>query len=160
RATLRPHRRIRRQLEISHYIWRCYRRVDRRQRRVACYQSVRSLSIHSAQPDSLLSCRSAGAGHHDEPKPRGGARPFTGGKRLQSQFESRAGDSAFTRENRSSVAPPIQPAIRDSADPDRVTGRNQPPKKIAAWFSELSNNKRDYVSLGGRGFILRSTDAG
>ncbi len=40
RAVLRPHCRVRWELEISHYIWRCYRRVDRRQRRVACYQSV------------------------------------------------------------------------------------------------------------------------
>src|SRR5213596_3370178 len=40
RATLRPHCRVRRQLEISHYIWRSYLRLDRCERRVARYQSV------------------------------------------------------------------------------------------------------------------------
>ena len=53
-------------------------------------QSIRSLSVHPSQPDSLLPCRCPGTGHHDEPKPRRGARSFARGKRLQSQFESRA----------------------------------------------------------------------
>jgi uncharacterized membrane protein len=41
---------------------------------------------------------------------------IAGGKRLQSQFESRVGDPAFARKNRSPAAAAIQPAIRDSAD--------------------------------------------
>src|SRR6266508_3051294 len=90
RAPLRPDCRVRRELEVPHYIWRCYLRVDRCERRVARYQSVRSLSVHPSQFDSLLSRRCPGTGHHDEPKPRRGARPFARGERLQSQFESRA----------------------------------------------------------------------
>src|SRR5262249_49497459 len=72
------------------------------------------------------------ADYYDESKPRRGARSVTGGKRLQSQFESRVGDSAFARKNRSLVATAIQPAVRDSADPDRVTGRNRPQENVAA----------------------------
>ena len=49
---------------------------------IARYPRVRSLSFHPSQFDSLLSRRGPGAGHHDEPKPRRGARPFAGGKRL------------------------------------------------------------------------------
>src|SRR5207249_8049789 len=80
----------------------------------------------------LLPGCDSGADHHDEPKPRRGARSFTRGKRLQSQFESRAGDSAFARKNRSPAAAAIQPAVRDSTDPGRVTGRAWPQETIAA----------------------------
>src|SRR4030095_4386741 len=47
-------------------------------------------------------------------------------KQLKSKFESRPRDPALARENRSSVEPPIQPALRDSADSDRVAARTRP----------------------------------
>ncbi len=41
------------------------------------------------------------------------------------------------KENRSPAAPAIQPAIRDSADPDRTVTRNQPPQTLAGAFLGL-----------------------
>src|SRR5205807_9097833 len=39
-------------------------------------------------------------------------------------------------ETRSSAAPAIQPAVRDSADPGRVTGRNWPQESVAVSIGE------------------------
>ena len=41
--------------------------------------------------------RAPGAGHHDEPEPRGSARSIAGGERLQGQSQSRTGNPAPAR---------------------------------------------------------------
>jgi hypothetical protein len=66
----------------------------------------------------LLPGGRSSADHHDEPKPRRGARSFTSGERLQSQFEGRARDPALARKTRPSAASAIQLFVQDSADPD------------------------------------------
>src|SRR5439155_1280597 len=57
------------------------------------------------------------------PEPSRSTRSVARGERLQSQSESRARDPPFARKNRPSAAPPIQPALRNSTNPDRVIGR-------------------------------------
>ena len=63
RATLRPHCRVRRQLEIHPKLYGSAYRLDSSERRFSSKSRLRSLPIHSAQPGSFLSRRHSGAGH-------------------------------------------------------------------------------------------------
>ena len=80
RATLRPDRGVRRQLEISDHVWGGDPDLDRHQRHHARDTRVRPLSIYIAKSGPLLPGCGAGAGYHDESKPVRGARPIAGGK--------------------------------------------------------------------------------
>src|SRR5262249_15028354 len=102
-----------------------------------CDRCVRSISIYSAKSDSFMPRCGAGTDYYDEPKSCRGARQVAGRKRLQSELKSRARDPAFARETRSSFAPSIQSAIRDSADSDRAASRNRAPQRIAVSFLKI-----------------------
>jgi hypothetical protein len=121
-------------------------------KRSAC---IRSLSIHSAQSNSLLSRRGPGAGHHDEPKPRRGARSFARGKRLQHELESGARDSAFARETRSSLAPSIYRLFEIQQIHIELLQENRAPQTVTVSFGNQGLiNKGMQLCLGMKQFIL------
>src|SRR6266849_556766 len=125
-APVRPDRLIWRELAIYHSLRSGAVWLDHPERHFSAESRIRSISVHSFEFDPLLPRRDSSADHHDEPEPRRGARSFACGERLQDQPQSGIGNPASARKNRSPVAAAIQSAVRDSADPDRITRRTRP----------------------------------
>ena len=90
--------------------------LDRDQFDTGYPEAVRSLSLYSAQPDTVVPGRDSGSCHHDEPKPARSERPNSRRTRLPHQSESRVGNPPRACQARHVVDPPMATPVGNPGD--------------------------------------------